>query len=96
MTAIKQVSLDAAAARLADLQATIKSAEKEAADLKAMFKDAIPVGETKLFGKVMIGVSARERMNLDRGALVEHYGEEAIAPFCSMTEYLQVDVKKAS
>ena len=83
------------AKRLADLNKQAKDIEKESKELKEFFKAEIQEGVLEA-GDIAIVVSKKQRTSLDKDALIIEFGEAKIKRFELVTEYLQVDIKKAA
>lgn len=61
--------------------------------LKDYFKDDIGEGVLEA-GAIVIMVEQKQRVTLDRDALIKTFGEEKIKQFEKITEYKQVNVTK--
>ena len=73
--------------RLADVRRQIAELEKEGERLRQMIFD----GKCTLTGDSHIAaIHEIQRENLDRPAVLSHYGRDALAPFLRRTEYTLV------
>ena len=73
-----------------------KALEKREDQLKQFFKTRMSAmgTDTLSVGGILVSMVAKSRSSLDAKALTVALGEEKIAEFQKVTEYIQIDVKR--